>query len=401
MTAAGQETWKAAKALAEQYGGDVRALEKAAVADPAILHALQLQDPAVPYDSPFPVDEVDIVIPTIRNLDFLEMWRPYLINCHLIIVKDGDPNATVSVPEGYSYDMYTRADMERVMGPRVKCISQRSAACRCFGFLVSKKKYILTIDDDCFVAKTPQGKDVDILQGHLFNLKTPALPYYFNTMYDPYEPDADFVACYPYSLRQGVPTAMSHGMWLNIPDYDGPTQLAIDASSKPAEKSFRYVDATLTLPKGTLFSCCGMNLSFDRTLVGPCMYFGLMGMGTPWGRYEDMWAGWCTKVICDHLGLGVKTGKPYVWHSKASNAYANWSVEAKGIEWQDTIVPFFQNLQLNGASVQECYREIAEAVRQELTKLDPYFNLMADMMLMWLDAWNELCPDTPGYHKTP
>jgi reversibly glycosylated polypeptide / UDP-arabinopyranose mutase len=27
-------------------------------------------------------DELDIVIPTIRNLDFLEMWRPY----HLIIV---------------------------------------------------------------------------------------------------------------------------------------------------------------------------------------------------------------------------------------------------------------------------------------------------------------------------
>ena len=52
-------------------------------------------------------------------------------------------------------------------------------------------------------------------------------------------------------------------------------------------------------------------------LCSPAMYFGLMGEGQPWGRYDDMWAGWCVKVICDHLGLGVKTGKPYIWHSKA------------------------------------------------------------------------------------
>lgn len=41
---------------------------------------------------------------------------------------------------------------------------------------------------------------------------------------------------------------------------------------------------------------CGMNLAFDRTLIGPAMYFGLMGDGQPLGRYDDMWAGWCVKV---------------------------------------------------------------------------------------------------------
>ena len=58
----------------------------------------------------------------------------------------------------------------------------------------------------------------------------------------------------------------------------------------------RYVDAVLTIPKGTLFPMCGMNLAFDRELIGPAMYFGLMGDGQPIGRYDDMWAGWCTKV---------------------------------------------------------------------------------------------------------
>ena len=58
----------------------------------------------------------------------------------------------------------------------------------------------------------------------------------------------------------------------------------------------RYVDAVMTIPKGTLFPMCGMNLAFDRELIGPAMYFGLMGDGQPIGRYDDMWAGWCTKV---------------------------------------------------------------------------------------------------------
>lgn len=59
----------------------------------------------------------------------------------------------------------------------------------------------------------------------------------------------------------------------------------------------RYVDAVMTIPKGTLFPMCGMNLAFDRELIGPAMYFGLMGEGQPIGRYDDMWAGWCTKVL--------------------------------------------------------------------------------------------------------
>ena len=42
---------------------------------------------------------------------------------------------------------------------------------------------------------------------------------------------------------------------------------------------------------------CGMNLAFNRELIGPAMYFGLMGDGQPIGRYDDMWAGWCMKVL--------------------------------------------------------------------------------------------------------
>ncbi|KAE8076472.1 hypothetical protein FH972_015119 [Carpinus fangiana] len=63
-------------------------------------------------------DELDIVIPTIRNLDFLEMWGPFFQPYHLTIVQDGDPTKTIKVPEGFDYELYNRNDMNRVLGPK-------------------------------------------------------------------------------------------------------------------------------------------------------------------------------------------------------------------------------------------------------------------------------------------
>jgi hypothetical protein len=229
-------------------------------------------------------------------------------------------------------------------------------------------------------------------------------------------------------------------------DYDAPTQMV-----KPRERNTRYVDAVMTVPKGTLFPMCGMNLAFDRNLVGPAMYFGLMGEGQPIGRYDDMWAGWCTKVITDHLGVGVKTGLPYLWHSKASNPFVNLRKEYKGIFWQvgrftgpvvgrsshrhaagrgrgggglsrmlsypaqcalpttpaadpppvpairpaqEEIIPFFQNLTLSKelTSADALYVELAEKVRKGLGHIDPYFTKLADGMLAWIECWKQLNP---------
>ncbi|KAG6396147.1 hypothetical protein SASPL_142289 [Salvia splendens] len=285
-------------------------------------------------------DELDIVIPTIRNLDFLEMWRPFLQPYHLIIVQDGDPSKTIRVPDGFDYELYNRNDINRILGPRASCISFKDSACRCFGYMVSKKKYIFTIDDDCFVASDPSGKPINALDQHIKNLLCPSTPLFFNTLYDP------------------------------------------------------YVDAVMTIPKGTLFPMCGMNLGFDRDLIGPAMYFGLMGDGQPIGRYDDMWAGWCIKVICDHLGLGVKTGLPYIWHSKASNPFVNLRKEYNGIFWQEEIIPFFQSaiLSKDSTTVQKCYIELAKQVKDKLGKIDPYFVKLSAAMETWIQAWDDLNP---------
>lgn len=98
------------------------------------------------------------------------------------------------------------------------------------------------------------------------------------------------------------------------------------------------------------------------------------------------------QVICDHLGYGVKTGLPYIWHSKASNPFVNLKKEYKGIFWQEEIIPFFQaaTLSKDCTSVQKCYIELSKQVKEKLGTIDPYFIKLADAMVTWVEAWDEI-----------
>ena len=108
----------------------------------------------------------------------------------------------------------------------------------------------------------------------------------------------------------------------------------------------------------------------------------------------NYFAQYTMQVICDHLGLGVKTGLPYIWHSKASNPFVNLKKEYKGIYWQEELIPFFQSVALpkDCATVQKCYLELSKQVKAKLGKVDDYFNKLADAMVTWIEAWDELNP---------
>jgi hypothetical protein len=120
--------------------------------------------------------------------------------------------------------------------------------------MVSKKKYIYTINDDCFVssiyscsrfhdqcpqrrhflltiewvdgfvrarvqvAKDPTGKDIDALAQHIKNLLCPSTPLFFNTLYDPYAEGADFVRGYPFRLGMSIwvryPIPVGYPVWV-------------------------------------------------------------------------------------------------------------------------------------------------------------------------------------------
>ncbi|XAR65855.1 UDP-arabinopyranose mutase [Bertholletia excelsa] len=334
-------------------------------------------------------NEVDIVIAALHSdlTSFMEEWRPVFSRFHIIIVKDPELKEELKVPGGFNLNIYTRSDIDKVLGSSSSNVLFSGYSCRYFGYLISRKKYIVSVDDDCFPAKDNKGVLVDPVAQHLTNLKTPATPFFFNTLYDPFCKGADFVRGYPFSLRTGVSCALSCGLWLNLADYDAPTQ-----SLKPAQRNSRYVDAVLTVPARAMMPISGINIAFDRELVGPALLPALKLGGEGkfrWETAEDIWSGMCVKVICDHMGLGVKSGLPYVWRKDRGNAIESLKKEWEGVKLMEEVVPFFQSVKLSpgAATVEDCVVEIAAAVKEKLGPLDAVFSLAADAMMEWIKLW--------------
>lgn len=335
--------------------------------------------------------EVDIVIGALHSdlTSFMNEWRPIFSRFHLIIVKDPDLKEELRIPEGFNIDVYSKSHIDRVVGSSSSIVFS-GYSCRYFGFLVSRKKYIVSIDDDCIPAKDSKGFLVDAVAQHLANLATPATPFFFNTLYDPYREGADFVRGYPFSLRSGVTCALSCGLWLNLADLDAPTQ-----ALKPAQRNSRYVDAVMTIPSRAMMPISGINIAFDRGAVGPALLpaLKLAGEGNlRWETMEDIWSGMCVKVVCDHLGLGVKSGLPYVWRKDRGSAIESLKKEWEGVKLTEEIVPFFQQVRLpqTAATTEDCILEMATTVKQQLGPSDPVFTRAAEAMVEWVKLWKSV-----------
>nr|GMC50555.1 probable UDP-arabinopyranose mutase 5 [Ipomoea batatas]GMC91262.1 probable UDP-arabinopyranose mutase 5 [Ipomoea batatas]GME19164.1 probable UDP-arabinopyranose mutase 5 [Ipomoea batatas] len=335
-------------------------------------------------------DEVDIVIGALQHdlTQFMEEWRPVFSRFHIIIVKDPDLKEELKIPSGFNYEVYTQSEMQRVMGSSTVNFSGYS--CRYFGYLVSTKKYIVSVDDDCLPARDDKGNLVDAVAQHITNLANPATPFFFNTLYDPFREGADFVRGYPFSLRTGVSCALSCGLWLNLGDYDAPTQ-----AIKQRQRNTRYVDAVLTVPAKAMMPMSGINIAFNRELVGPALLpsFRLANEGKlRWETVEDIWSGMCAKVVCDHLRLGVKTGLPYVWRKERGSAINSLKKEWEGVKLMEEVIPFFQTVRVSpqAVTVEDCVVEIAAAVKQQLGQKDAVFTRAADAMIEWIKLWKTI-----------
>ncbi|CAK9175451.1 unnamed protein product [Ilex paraguariensis] len=342
-------------------------------------------------------NEVDVVIGVLHAdmTSFMEEWRPVFSRFHLIIIKDPDLKDELRIPEGFNLHVYTKSDIERVVRPSSASLLLSGYSCRYFGYLVSQKKYIISIDDDCIPARDSDGNLVDVVTQHVTNLTTPATPFFFNTLYDPYRKGADFVRGYPFSLRSGVTCALSCGLWLNLADYDAPTQ-----ALKPGQRNSRYVDAVLTVPAKVMMPVSGINIGFDREMVGPALLPALRLAregNLRWETVEDIWCGMCLKVVCDHLRLGVKSGLPYVWRKERGDAIESLQKEWEGVKLMEEVVPFFQSVRLSRAAVtaEDCVVEIAEAVKQRLGPLDPVFARAAQAMVDWVKLWKVVRTQSP------
>lgn len=325
---------------------------------------------------------------------FVKAWRP-LFEKHyatLVTVWDGEePEIHVrkypkNVDDGRRpYCEYSTQGQSHVLSSgwlslHRDLFCRRTDGCRNIGFAYAAKfldfDRVLTFDDDVHPAEfntTPQWwKGVtDPIQEHLDALDRRVPLSWMNTAHD-----TDlYLRGVPYGVRDEAPVMLSHGVWVGTPDFDGETQLLLEAADKwecgcgcttvvpgsddnpikcaacgrPAREGGRpnrvphslpyYVGP---IPRGVNFPLCGMNVMVKRDAL-PYLYYAPMGADSGFPdlhRFADIFMGVFLKREFDRLGWGVVTGYSTVHHTRASDAKKNYEQEKLGREWMEHMTSF-------------------------------------------------------------
>lgn len=320
-----------------------------------------------------------VVIPTIRNLDFLEEWKEQFRNCSLLVVED-HADQEIETPKGRYRAVYhyTWKNIREDFGKDEWIFSRKNAGIRSYGFWKAytlKADIVITLDDDCYPV------DSGFVQTHVKNLQTAAPDGWFPTF--PH-PDFCYTRGFPYKNRSRFKVVMSHGLWSNKMDLDGQTQLKhLDVNIPSYPPMRQYV------PFGYFFPMSSMNLAFTRDII-PLMYFPLMGYdseGKPWGvdRFDDIWAGIISKKILDHLHLAVTNGSPFVEHRKASDPQINIRKEKVGIRVNEWLWKEIDRVVLKHESVVDCLRELYAEIKP---LNDTYFSHLKKAVQIWSDLFH-------------
>lgn len=323
--------------------------------------------------------KVFVVIPTIRDLNFLKSWGNEFKSCHLIIVEDGKKKTVNDKNLRFaSVSHVCRSDIEADFGNKSWVFSRRNAGIRSYGFWKAYKAgadVIITLDDDCYPAEP------DFVKKHLQNLEQKA-PLGWQATYP--NPKWMYTRGFPYKNRNRFPVTVSHGLWSGALDLDAKTESSLPRllNEKP------YPSLTQFIPFGSFYPMCSMNLAFKRD-TSPLMFFPMMGQdpdGKSWGydRYDDIWAGIFSKKIMDHLGLAVVSGSPFVNHRKASFAKDNHGKEVNGMKINETLWQSVDKVILVGKSPKSCYIELARKTKFPRGK---YFDKLKEAMVIWANLF--------------
>lgn len=332
---------------------------------------------------------VGVVVPTIRSEQFerfLSAWRPFWCGDDAriqptLFVHEDLPQPTVDVSSaeksGLEIVRTSRADIPTVLGEHEWIIPRQSGACRSFPMLQAWRhgcEYIVTLDDDCLPV---EGEGPTFLEQHIAAFTQDR---WFRTI------DGDDPRGIPYGDRGKLSVLLNHGLWRGIPDLDGPTSLV--RMREPRGVVLRA--AREVVPAGMWLTLCAMNVCYHRDAI-PGAYNLLMGVDSyGFDRFDDIWSGLLLKRIADELGLAVLNGQPFVYHSKASNYFANLRKEALGIHLNEFVWKHIEQASLEGAStVPQAFARLGEWMAElprrypEAPDCGDYFARLSKAMLAW------------------
>lgn len=318
-----------------------------------------------------------LVVPTIRQHvfnHFLNTWAASQIQdwATLIVVED-NPEKTFAVPSYHCH--FSWKEIKEELGDDSEIFSKRDSAIRSFGFLKAcelEADYIFTLDDDCL----PFGDEL-FCERHLKNMdETPKWTELI--------PDKRTRGL-PYRNKGKLDNVVANiGLWCGVPDLD-----AVETLSRGQQTDYMPPMTDRVIPSGQYFPWCGMNFAFKRE-IAVLTYFPLMGMGSPYARFDDMWFGLIAKKICDHLRLYVTVGRPWVRHNKASDVITNLVKEAPGIGMNEWMWEIIEKIKLTSSTPAECMKEVGESLKLYDGSEMTYLQKLGDCICRWVNLFKNL-----------
>jgi reversibly glycosylated polypeptide / UDP-arabinopyranose mutase len=255
------------------------------------------------------------------------------------------------------------------LDPRREVFSRQDSAIRCFGFMLAWQdgcEWIGTLDDDCYPA------DVPWFAGHIADLT--GRTRWYRTVRD-VRPRG-----LPYKNLGHMPhCVVSHGLWHGVPDLDAPNTLCGNVENYQAPRCPEIV------PRGLYLPLCGMNLVFHRQ-AAPLMYFPLMGQGSPYRRFDDIWCGILAKKCLDALGWSLVNGGPRIKHIRASDPFVNLVKEAPGIAANETFWQTVDQIAVLDQKPLDCMRTLACGLQAQT---DQYLQKLGLALTKWVAYFRE------------
>lgn len=299
---------------------------------------------------------IAVIVPTIRPESwnvFFDKWGDIFDKHKVMLIKVDDSK---DYPTLISYRFLGDKEVSSFQenAPQKDWLFNKTDGCRNLGFFAAYEagaEIFISLDDDVYPIP-----GTDPIQNHINALSMSVSPHWMSTAQD-------------WRVRgipvfgEKWPVMLSHGVWAGVPDFDAPTQLL-----HPNVQDIAF--NRTNVPVGVLFPVCAMNFAFRRELM-PYVYQAPMGQrlaefDLPVGdRFADIWSGIIAKRACDANNWGVVTGYSTIYHSRASNVFANLRKESVFLELNETFASEFYNPETTDKYVL-LYRSMLAAWQKDL-----------------------------------
>lgn len=211
---------------------------------------------------------------------------------------------------------------------------------------------------------------------------------------------------FPYSKRFEQSTidtnesrgkvAINLGLWINDPDVDAITHLALPVKIT----GFNASREKVMVGRHVYCPIDSQNTSVSRTAL-VAYYFTLMGAdvyGTKIDRFGDIWQGYFAKKIIDAMDERVVIGTPLTDHRRNKHdLLKDLQKEIWGIAITEKLVSWLTDIEIEHTnSYVDAYLELVDKLETDAIKITDnesilrYFQTLVDSMRTWVDTYEKL-----------